>query len=85
MKVVTCKTRSSYNNIYKLSSKLAVFTIRLLFKDQPVNVIRDMIADSFENQMGGINTICGKNVDFPLSKMVVALFFKALVNNNMYT
>ena len=72
-------TRGTYN------VKFTVNTFRLLFKDQPFNVISSVIAVSFENQMGHINTVCGKNVDFPLSKLVVALRSKALVYTNKYT
>jgi hypothetical protein len=51
------------NNIYKSSSYLTGNTLRLHYRDQPVNDVGEIIAVYCENHTEHINTLCGQNAE----------------------
>jgi hypothetical protein len=62
-------TESFLNDIYKFSSHLTGNTLRLRYKDEPVNAARETIAVYCDNRKEHTNIFCEQNAEFKYCSM----------------
>jgi hypothetical protein len=58
------KPKMHTSNISKFTFNLTVNTLRLRYKPQPVNVVRETVAVYCENHTEHTDTLCGQNAEF---------------------